>query len=148
MTMTTHSGGCQCGKVRYEVELPNNHAYFCHCRMCQKATGGVAAAFVQVACDKLRWEHEPRWYRSSPIAERPFCATCGTPLGFRFNDGQNMDLTVGSFDDPSVFVPTSHAGAESIHEAWLDTRKLPRHRSADIESVARRWHSVGMEVPK
>ena len=32
-----------------------------------------------------------------------------------------MDLTVASFDDPSRFRPTSHFGAESIHEAWLDT---------------------------
>ena len=68
-------------------------------------------------------------------------------LGFRFNDGQNMDLTVGNFDDPSVFVPTSHAGAESLHEAWVDTRRLPRQRSAEIASVARRWHAIGQEVP-
>ena len=41
-------GGCQCGRVRYAVELAGDDAYLCHCRMCQKATGGVAAAFVNV----------------------------------------------------------------------------------------------------
>ncbi len=42
----TMTGGCQYGRVRYEVEIANDDAYLCHCRMCQKATGGIAAAFV------------------------------------------------------------------------------------------------------
>ncbi len=42
------TGGCQCGRVRYEVGIADDDAYLCHCRMCQKATGGVAAAFKNV----------------------------------------------------------------------------------------------------
>ncbi len=34
---------------------------------------------------------------------------------------RGVDLTLGSFDDPAGFVPTAHAGAESMHEAWIDT---------------------------
>lgn len=141
------TGGCQCGAVRYLVRIDSDQAYLCHCRMCQKATGGVAAAFVQVGADAVTWLADPQWYASSPIARRPFCAKCGTPLGFAFNDGKGMDLTVGSFDDPSRFHPVSHAGAESLHEAWLDTTILPRQRSEDTPSVARRWQAVGRAVP-
>jgi hypothetical protein len=115
--------------------------------MCQKATGGVAAAFVDVSADAVRWEHEPDWYASSPIAARAFCSHCGTPLGFRYNDGTGLDLTVGSFDDASVFVPVAHGGTESLHEAWLDTRKLPRHTCKTSQSVASQWHKAGLEVP-
>lgn len=147
MATTTHTGGCQCGKVRYEVQLASNHAYLCHCRMCQKATGGVAAAMVAVENGNVRWQGEPEWYVSSPIAQRPFCPRCGTPLGFRYNDGTGLDLTVGSFDDPSVFVPVAHGGAESLHEAWIDTRKLPRHRTQDSKSAIAHWNAVGMRVP-
>jgi hypothetical protein len=143
----TMTGGCQCGLVRYSAALPNDEAYLCHCRMCQRATGGFAAAFVNAPLASLNWEREPDWYASSPIAVRPFCARCGTPLGFRFNDGDHIDITLGSFDDPSGFVPVSHSGAESIHEAWLDTSALPRQTSADTESVARRWRAAGMEIP-
>ena len=82
------TGGCQCGRVRYEAEIDSDDAYFCHCRMCQKATGGFAAAFVQVEPGKLKWLSEPDWYESSPIARRPFCSHCGTPLGFQFQDGE------------------------------------------------------------
>lgn len=143
------TGGCQCGRIRYVATIESDAAYLCHCRMCQRATGGFAAAFVTVAKAGLSWQHEPDWYRSSPIAHRPFCATCGTPLGFTFLEGaENIDLTLGSFDDPARFVPVSHSGAESIHEAWLDTRDLPRERTADTESVARRWKAAGLEVPE
>jgi len=38
------TGGCQCGRVRYTVQIEDDAAYLCHCRMCQRATGGVAAA--------------------------------------------------------------------------------------------------------
>jgi hypothetical protein len=146
----TRTGGCQCGRIRYTAELESNDAYLCHCRMCQRATGGFAATFVEVPAAALRWENQPDWYQSSPIAHRPFCSSCGTPLGFAFLDGSSgkMDLTLGSFDDPSDFVPVIHSGAEGIHEAWLDTSSLPRLRSDQIESVTKRWKAVGQEVPE
>lgn len=143
------TGGCQCGRIRYSAEIDSDEAYLCHCRMCQRATGGFAAAFVSVPVAGIVWEHEPDWYRSSPIARRPFCAACGTPLGFAFLEGAaNMDLTLGSFDDPSGFRPVSHSGAESLHEAWLDTADLPRERSADNPNVAGRWKAAGVEMPE
>ena len=144
----TMTGGCQCGRVRYRAVVENDDAYLCHCRMCQRATGGFAAAFVSVPNEALTWESGPDWYRSSPIAERPFCRECGTPLGFRFLDGKQADLTVGTFDDPSAFVPVEHSGAEALHEVWLDTRDLPRQFSATTESVASRWKAAGLEVPE
>lgn len=142
------TGGCQCGRIRYAARIDSDEAYLCHCRMCQKATGGFAAAFVEVPTSAVVWEHEPDWYQSSPIARRPFCSVCGTPLGFDFIESNGrMDLTFGSFDDPSGFRPVAHAGSESLHEAWLDTKNLPRQCSATTESVASRWKEAGLEVP-
>ena len=146
--MSAMQGGCQCGRVRYSVRIASDDAYLCHCRKCQKATGGFAAAFVEVRPEALTWLSAPDWYASSPIARRPFCAACGTPLGFAWADGGGgIDLTVGSFDDPSRFRPVLHAGAESLHEAWLDTSALPRHISAQTPSVADRWRAAGLDVP-
>jgi hypothetical protein len=149
MNEQTIAGGCQCGRVRYRVDVSDAEAYLCHCRMCQRATGGFAASFVHVPAAALTWESEPDWYASSPIAKRPFCSACGTPLGFRFNEGaKGIDLTFGSFDDPSRFVPETHAGVESLHEAWIDTGALPRQRTDQTESVVDRWRAVGREVPE
>lgn len=142
------TGGCQCGRIRYRADVSKAEAYLCHCRMCQKATGGFAAAFVQLPVGAVEWDSEPDWYESSPIARRPFCSRCGTPLGFLFRDGEGQDLTVGSFDDPSRFVPVAHAGVESLHEAWLDTSALPRQRSDETKSVVERWKAAGREVPE
>lgn len=140
----TLNGGCQCGRVRFTANLENFDAYLCHCRMCQRATGGVAAAFVNLHKDQRTWLSEPDWYRSSPIAQRPFCSQCGTPLGFEYPDAARCDLTVGSFDDPSRFAPTSHFGVEALHEAWLDTRGLERMRCDEYPSLVERWaKSVG-----
>jgi hypothetical protein len=141
------TGGCQCGRIRYTALIASDDAYLCHCRMCQRATGGVAAAFVNVPKSSVTWHDEPDWYASSPIAQRPFCSKCGTPLGFSFPDGPNIDLTIGSFDDPSRFSPTTHFGAESLYEAWLDTRELPRSRCKDNPKLVERWAKVGMNVP-
>ena len=142
------TGGCQCGRVRYRADPADADAYLCHCRMCQRATGGVAAAFVQVPLDAVTWESQPDWYASSPIARRPFCSACGTPLGFEFTEApRNIDITVGSFDDPSRFRPTHHYAAESMHEAWLDTRDLPRTRTEENEGVVKKWLAATGKLP-
>lgn len=138
-------GGCQCGRVRYTARIGSDDAYLCHCRMCQRATGGLAAAFVNLPQADLEWHAQPDWYASSAIAERPFCSACGTPLGFRYPDSDRIDLTVGSFDDPSRFVPTSHFGAESIHRAWLNTSDLPEKRSEDHAPLVARWAQAGKQ---
>jgi hypothetical protein len=148
MTRISKSGGCQCGRVRYTTSVDPDEAYLCHCRMCQRATGGVAAVFVSVAQADTQWVSGPDWYASSPIAKRPFCSACGTPLGFQFAEGSaNMDLTIGSFDDPSDFRPKHHFGAEGIHEAWLDTSALPRIRSDEHTVLVQKWKDAGAQPP-
>jgi hypothetical protein len=139
----TMTGGCQCGRIRYEAQVADDDAYLCHCRMCQRATGGVSIAFKNVKLEGVTWTREPDRFASSPIARRGFCSVCGTPLTFEYVEGsENIDLTVGSFDDPSRFRPTTHFGAEAIHEAWLDTRALPRQRSDEYQPLVAKWEKA------
>lgn len=142
--MTKVAGGCQCGRIRYEAEIENYEAYLCHCRYCQRATGGVSIAFKNLPKAAVRWNREPDWYASSPIAKRPFCSACGTPLGFAFPDSDHMDLTVGAFDDPAPFFPTSNFGIESRHDAWSDTSALPGQRCDEYEALNKRWKEAGV----
>jgi hypothetical protein len=141
-------GGCACGKVRYTATIHDDEAYLCHCRMCQRATGSMSIAFKNVKAAEVRWDGEPDWYESSPIARRPYCAGCGTSLGFQFKDGrENMDLSVASFDDPSRFKPKHHFGAESLHRAWLNTEGLPEVRTADYQKLVDKWVEATGEFP-
>lgn len=146
MTMTM-TGGCACGRVRFEADVDSDEAYLCHCRMCQRATGGVSIAFKSVKQANLVWTPTPDWYQSSPIARRPFCRTCGTPLGFQFVEGENCDLTIGSFDDPSAFRPTTQFGMESRHAAWSDTSDLPGTRGDEYGALVQKWADAGVEMP-
>ena len=140
------SGGCVCRRIRFTAEVESSDAYLCHCRMCQRSSGNVSLALVGVEQAAVRWSAEPDWYRSSAIAQRPFCSACGTSLGFRYVEGTTrMDLTVASFDDPTRFRPTSHFGAESINEPWLDTSHLPRTRSDEYDKLVERWRAAGEE---
>ena len=145
--MTTMTGGCQCGRIRYTAEVEAKEGYLCHCRMCQRATGGVSIAFVNLPKGSVTWHPEPDWYASSPIAKRPFCSACGTPLGFAFDDGDNIDLTLGSLDEPEGFVPTKNFGIESRHAAWEDTAHLPGVRADEWEPTTRRWIAATGSVP-
>jgi hypothetical protein len=145
--MTEMTGGCACGRVRYQARIENDEAYLCHCRMCQRATGSVSIAFKGIRKDAVAWEHEPDWYRSSPIASRPYCRECGTSLGFAFPDSETMDLTVASFDDPSRFRPVHHYAAESMHRAWLNTEGLREIRTEENAGVVERWLKATGKLP-
>ena len=141
-------GGCACGRVRYSVVIHDNDAYLCHCRRCQRATGSVSIAFKNVKQEDVKWEGEPDWYASSPIAKRPYCRECGSSLGFQFTQSSgNMDLSVASFDDPSRFVPKHHFGAESMHRAWLNTEGLPQKRSEEYQPLVAKWIEATGKFP-
>jgi hypothetical protein len=137
-------GGCMCGNVRYAAAIDSDDAYLCHCRMCQRAGGNVSLAMKNVKKADVRWEREPDYYASSPIARRGFCAACGTSLTFEYHDSDQLDLIVGSFDDPSRFVPRHHFGVENMHRAWIDTAGLPEYRVDQYQPIVDRWmKSVG-----
>ena len=141
------TGGCACGKVRFTAAIDSDDAYLCHCRMCQRATGSVSIAFKNVPKADVTWDSDPDWYESSPIAHRPFCAACGTSLGFAFPDSEKMDLTVASFDEPGRFRPTSHFGAESMHRQWLNTEGLPETRTDAYQPLVDRWTKATGGMP-
>ena len=142
------TGGCACGRIRYRVRIDNDEAYLCHCRMCQRATGGVSIAFKNVKKADVVWEREPDYYQSSPIAHRPYCRDCGTSLGFAFPDSENIDLTVGSLDDPSRYRPKHHFGVESLHRAWINTEGLPEYRTDEYQPLVDRWVKAVGKMPE
>ena len=138
----TLTGGCQCGAVRFAAANVSRDGYWCHCRMCQRAVGNVAAAFINVARADVSWTSEPVYFASSPIAKRGFCAKCGTPLTFDYPDSNRMDLCVGALDDPAAVRPTSHFGVETRVPGWVAMDDLPAQRCDDYAPLAARWASV------
>ncbi len=43
------TGGCQCGKVRYEITQAPQSVYTCHCTACQRLTSSAFSMGLVVA---------------------------------------------------------------------------------------------------
>jgi hypothetical protein len=68
------TGGCQCGAIRYALYVAPQNSHVCHCRMCQRATGGVFAALAGAPKSEFAWtKGEPAFFESSNLAKRAFC---------------------------------------------------------------------------
>jgi hypothetical protein len=103
MSGVVHSGGCQCGAVRFRASR-FGRASICHCRMCQKAFGSFFGPLVTT--HDLEWTRGvPRHFASSNKARRGFCAECGTPLTYQY-EGAPIEVAIGAFDDPTIVAPT------------------------------------------
>jgi hypothetical protein len=108
------TGGCQCGAVRFAVTSAPTRVSICHCRMCQKATGAPFAAFADINKTDFAWTMgQPSFFRSSSIADRGYCSSCGTPLSFGRIDGERIEIMIGTFDHPDRVIPTRQFGTES-----------------------------------
>jgi hypothetical protein len=93
-------GHCLCGAVTIRVEGAHDpRVGACHCRMCQRWSGGLFLCFdaeasaVAVTGDVAR-------YRSSSFSERAFCAACGSHLWMR-NIGSDWEAA----DEPYELMP-------------------------------------------
>lgn len=99
------TGGCFCGRVRYQVTAPLVRARSCHCSRCRKAFSGAGSAYAEVTPGAFAWtagEAELTHYSTNPGWGLAFCRTCGTTL-CGTHDGQVHGVTLGSVDgDPGV----------------------------------------------
>ncbi|HLA71209.1 MAG TPA: GFA family protein [Steroidobacteraceae bacterium] len=109
------TGGCQCGAVRYAFYTPLENAHVCHCRMCQRASGGVFAALAGGAPDNFAWTRgSPAFFASSNLAKRAFCEKCGTPLSFKYDlPTARIYVSIGSLDHPEDVTLVKQYGIES-----------------------------------
>lgn len=106
--MTTHKGGCHCGKVQFEVDAPAElEATECNCSICGM-TGFLHMFVSPEAFRLLRGEGDIETYTfNSGVAKHYFCKHCGVK---------------------SFYVPRSHPDGISVNVRCLDP--------ATIESVA------------
>jgi hypothetical protein len=128
----TLEGGCLCGEIRYSVEGEVIDAGYCHCRVCQRASGAPAVAWFTVPVDSFNYSQgRPSAFRSSAQSQREFCERCGTQIAFRRGEhAVTVDISIASLDDPSLVEPEYHIWTES-RIPWFETRDtLPRHHDS------------------
>src|SRR5579872_3787901 len=79
------TGGCQCGRLRYEITEPPRLIYACHCTDCQKMTGSAFSMALVIGCGSFRLTAgEPRAVRRTADSGRAItrwvCPDCGSWL--------------------------------------------------------------------
>jgi hypothetical protein len=120
---TARTGGCLCGRVRYESTGEPTFSLLCHCRDCQRQSGSAYIAAMRVPAAGFRIiRGEPRRYVSRSDAgneiTRVFCGDCGSPLYVAVATRPDLiGLRVTSLDDPSGFRPDANIFAKSA-QPW------------------------------
>jgi hypothetical protein len=124
------TGGCGCGRVRFEADALL-WASYCHCRRCQVRTG--APASVQARCEPgavrvVAGEDQLRAWAPEGGLEKVFCGACGSALFAWDRDGAIVRVRLGAFDeDPGVYPVVHQFVAYAAPWAPIPDDGLPRY---------------------
>ena len=127
--MTVQEGGCMCGAVRFRAEGEPVRVGICHCTTCRRNSGAGYSATVVFLRDKVTIEGRAASYASSEQGRRCFCPTCGSPVYSTWGRSEEIDLSLGAFDDPRAFAPT--------YELWTSERVPWLPAMPDLEHFER-----------
>ncbi|MAU19609.1 MAG: aldehyde-activating protein [Martelella sp.] len=120
------TGGCYCGKVRFEAEIDPDAVVICHCTDCQRLSGSpyrttvlVPRADVEITSGVTRsyW----KMAESGRKREQFFCENCGSPLftGGEGGDEEDWGIRWGMIDQRDVLPPKRQIWCRSA-VPWLD----------------------------
>jgi hypothetical protein len=137
------TGGCLCGKVRYEAQVFLKSGYYCHCRICQKSSGQPADISVPIKAGTLVFtKSKPKYYVSSKHGKRGFCDDCGARLSWQALDPQNdwmSNVTIGSLDNSTEVGPSAHIFVETKLPWYKTDDTLPTLKEAEVEAMLDVW---------
>ncbi len=118
----TVRGGCLCGAVAFELELPSKWCAHCHCSMCRKAHGAGYVTWVGFDSTHFtlkKGDHHLTWYFSSPGARRGFCSTCGSTMLFESERwAGETHVSLACLDGPIDRKPRANAFFDA-HVGWM-----------------------------
>ena len=115
--MHTCSGGCHCGRVRFEIEIPEKiDVHRCNCSLCRKS-GYLHLIVTADRFSLLKGKNSLVEYQfHTGVARHLFCGTCGIK---------------------SFYVPRSHPESFSVNVNCLE---LPEDIELSIEDFdGRNW---------
>lgn len=118
------TGGCVCGAVRYECAAEPIMMLNCHCRDCQRVSGGPYAPVVIIPANAFRLTQGRLQYHFTQklrggLHKRGFCPECGSRITGAESDGPSeiIGVLASSLDDSSWFKPTMDIFVSDV-QAW------------------------------
>ena len=121
MTLT---GGCLCGKVRYEVTGQARRFYLCYCQRCRKVTGSAHASHLFARGD-LNWLAGAEEVSSYELPEaqhfaNSFCRGCGSRVPRVIPAFKAIMIPAGSLDQEPPLAPEARIFEES-RARWCES---------------------------
>ena len=117
-------GQCRYGAVRFEIDYPARWAWHDHTQASRLAHGAAYATYIGSWRKRFRvtaGEADIARYEDVAVGTtRSFCRCCGTPLLYDYFESKHINLTTGSFDDPSRFAPRFQFGLEARLPVFAD----------------------------
>ncbi|QPF72067.1 GFA family protein [Roseateles sp. DAIF2] len=118
----TYEGGCLCGGIRFIATGPALKPHTCSCKLCQRHTGALTAAWVEFPAAGVAWVGpggRPSTWRSSAWSSRAFCPTCGSSIG-AIDDAPVVALLLGGFDSANrkELAASSHSYVSPRPKWW------------------------------
>jgi hypothetical protein len=108
------TGGCACGKIRYELAAAPLIVHACHCRDCQRLTGSAFVINLWIERELVKvGRGRPKSFALKGGSGRPhevfFCGTCGAYLWSRYHPaGDALFVRAGTLDDAKAVRPDVH----------------------------------------
>lgn len=119
------SGGCNCGSVRYKLLGAPLFTHICHCRECQRSSGGAFNVSTIVLLDDFKFNDctPDTHFVSGPGGNKYEvwgCDRCGCTLaGKSVAPAKEMVVRPGTFDDTSDLVPQAHIWTKEKQD-WVN----------------------------
>ena len=127
--MSSFTGGCLCGNVRFVANGRPYRVGMCHCIDCRKIHGALFHASAIFPSEAVTITGETKEY-----AGRHFCPRCGSTVFGRTAD--EVEVNLGSMDAPDQLKPTYESWIIR-REAWLPSFGLERRYERDRDSSGR-----------
>jgi len=126
------TGGCACGRVRYEVRGRLRDVIACHCRQCRQTSGHfVAATACRRPAFRLATADTLKWFVAVPGFRRGFCAECGSSLFFEEDGGERVSIAAGSLDEPQGLKIVAHIFASEAGDYYPIDASVPVSQRGD-----------------
>lgn len=119
------SGGCTCGQLRYALDSRPLFVHCCHCRWCQRESGGAFAINAMIESSRVRVTRGKTGRATLPsnsgkgqiVVRCPQC--CITVWSHYAGAGERISFVrVGSLDQPDALPPDIHIFTAS-KQAWV-----------------------------
>ena len=123
----TLSASCLCNGVSMKITGEFRPVINCHCIQCTK-THGNFAAYTSVLESNIEYKSKKtlKWYKSSKIAKRGFCKTCGASIFFKRYGSKGVSISAGLFRNPSKLKTKSHIYIKNKRDYYEVKDDLPK----------------------